>query len=184
MATGKYAPYNFTNFTATLNQLDDSLEEILPPTDSRIRIDRLNLDRGNVPKASKYKKMLEDRQRADRAKRTEKWQPVWFEERSDETHEDGKMWIYSGNYWEKRAEKEALIKAGKNPGDLLVAPQIKGLAVDFTSYQLSEDSDVSEETDLSNSEEQKEPENSENLSQNIEPISFEEKSQNFSTNQF
>jgi len=122
---------------------------------------------------------MEERQRSDRMKRTEKWQPVWFEEREEDTHEDGKMWIYSGNYWEKRAEKEALIKAGKNPGDLLVAPQIKGIAVDFTSYQLSEDSDLSEETDLSTSEDQK---LSDNISLNTCPVSYEENYHYLSSN--
>jgi len=56
MVSGKYAQYNFTKFTASLNELDDTLEEILPPTDSRFRIDRLSLDKGNTAKASKYKK--------------------------------------------------------------------------------------------------------------------------------
>jgi len=58
--------FKFTHFATTLNDTED--EDYLPPTDSRLRLDRKTLEQGDSSKATKYKKMMEERQRSDKKK--------------------------------------------------------------------------------------------------------------------
>lgn len=132
-------PYNFSRFAATLNDCDEYMQELLPPTDSRRRLDRLFLEREETDIASKYKKIMEERQRQDKKKLKGVWKPVWFKEiqehAEDKTVKPKTVWVYSGNYWEQRAKKEELLRQGK---DFDVKDEyteaIKDFACDFSSY--------------------------------------------------
>ncbi|KAG7546564.1 Pleckstrin homology domain [Arabidopsis suecica] len=55
--------YNLTSFATTLNELTPGLQEILPPTDSRLRPDQRHLENGEYEKANLEKQRLERRQR-------------------------------------------------------------------------------------------------------------------------
>jgi len=48
--------YHLTKFAASLNDLDDELIPILPPTDSRFRLDKVQLELGELDYATKLKK--------------------------------------------------------------------------------------------------------------------------------
>lgn len=108
--------YNFTTYAASLLECNENHpEELLPPTDSRLRLDREALARNDTSAASKYKKILETRQRQDRKERevqNKEWVPVYFKKvRLDDINDD--MYIYTGGYWEKREEKRKLLE--RNP---------------------------------------------------------------------
>jgi len=104
-------------FSASLNDFDDRLLEILLPTDSRRRLDRLFLEKGDSDTATLWKKIMEDRQRMDRKKRTNEWTPLWFKQIDDETHETKKKCgctvVITGNnakkkwlYWKPARKKK------------------------------------------------------------------------------
>jgi len=143
--------YNFTQYTKSLNDFDKEMEAILPPTDSRRRMDRYFLEKGDTDSATFWKKAMEERQRHDRRHRRDTWQPVWFKkiEQNDAFGEGKSMWVYCGDYWEQRARKVELLKDGKDASTLLRPSQVVGLACDFTSYSPSPviDSDTAVEQD-------------------------------------
>jgi len=58
--------YHLSRFAATLIELDDELRSILPPTDSRLRLDKEQLVIGDLDTATKCKKMMEERQRQEK----------------------------------------------------------------------------------------------------------------------
>jgi len=60
--------YHLSRFAATLIELDDELRSILPPTDSRLRLDKEQLVIGDLDTATKCKKMMEERQRQEKKK--------------------------------------------------------------------------------------------------------------------
>ncbi|XP_074358862.1 oxysterol-binding protein-related protein 2A isoform X3 [Apium graveolens] len=65
--------YNLTSFAITLNELTPGLQEILPPTDSRLRPDQRHLENGEYDKANAEKLRLETRQRMVFEETTRKW---------------------------------------------------------------------------------------------------------------
>jgi len=122
-------------FSASLNDFDDTLKEIVLPTDARRRLDKFFLEKGDSDSATYWKKIMEDRQRIDRKRRKECWTPLWFKKVDDETHETKSMWVYSGEYWEQREKKVALLESGSEEAKaLLCPPEVQGLACDFISY--------------------------------------------------
>jgi len=138
-------------FSASLNEFDDRLADVLLPTDSRRRLDRLFLEKGDYDTATYWKKVMEDRQRSDRKKRTNEWTPLWFKQIDDETHETKRMWVYSGDYWEQRQKKVTLLEAGakKEASELLFPEKVVGLACNFMAYntpKTSTEPDSSSET--------------------------------------
>jgi len=72
--------YGFSKFAATLNCFDDEMDAVLLPTDSRRRLDRMYLEKGDSDSATKWKRIMEERQRADRKTRKDLWVPTWFHE--------------------------------------------------------------------------------------------------------
>lgn len=87
--------FGFTAFGITLNEITPDLENRLPPTDSRLRPDVRALELGDVDKAEEAKHRVEELQRERRRKGAER-QPRWFKQVGEE-------WIYTGGYWEQRA---------------------------------------------------------------------------------
>jgi hypothetical protein len=122
--------HQFRSFTASLNDFDADTDSMLPPTDSRRRLDRYYIDVGDFEAASYWKRSMEDRQRLDKKLRTEHWKPVWFKE-----SENG-LWVYCGDYWEQKEKKLSELKKGNILDGLLYPPQIRGMACDFLSYRV------------------------------------------------
>ncbi|EYC02286.1 hypothetical protein Y032_0101g3413 [Ancylostoma ceylanicum] len=92
--------FGFSDFTMGLNQLYAEDEQLLPPTDSRLRPDVRTLENGDLNKAAAYKHELEKAQRA-RAINEETYKPLWFEEKDDDFTKT-KMFITTGKYWEAK----------------------------------------------------------------------------------
>eukprot|EP01130_Rhizamoeba_saxonica_P016231 TRINITY_DN746_c0_g1_i10.p1 TRINITY_DN746_c0_g1~~TRINITY_DN746_c0_g1_i10.p1 ORF type:complete len:456 (-),score=94.15 TRINITY_DN746_c0_g1_i10:22-1389(-) len=126
--------YCFTQFAETLNEVHGSTDYYLP-TDSRLRADRQLLDELNYDDANKLKKIIEERQREDRKIRAEKgedWEPLWFHKIQEE--DGGSIWVYCGDYWERKDQKMSDDYVEDENGDILYPPQVKELACDFKSY--------------------------------------------------
>uniref|UniRef100_A0A8C7LUZ6 Oxysterol-binding protein n=1 Tax=Oncorhynchus kisutch TaxID=8019 RepID=A0A8C7LUZ6_ONCKI len=73
--------YGFTKFAMELNELDPSLKLLLPPTDTRLRLDQRLLEEGNVEAAEEQKQKIEQQQRDRRRvleENTMTHQPTFF----------------------------------------------------------------------------------------------------------
>jgi len=96
---GKYC-VNWTAQTLELAALDDSLSATLPPTDSRLRKDRLALEKGDTKAASAAKQKIEGKQREEKAAREHSkssWTQHYFKLSKDDEHQD--YWEFLG--WQK-----------------------------------------------------------------------------------
>ncbi|KAL1826358.1 hypothetical protein ACET3Z_004770 [Daucus carota] len=89
--------YNLTPFAITLNELTPGLQEMLPPTDSRLRPDQRHLENGEYDKANAEKLRLETRQRMSRKLQENGWKARWFKRESEDS-----SFCYAGGYWEAR----------------------------------------------------------------------------------
>jgi len=95
----------WTKFNEEMCACPPDYEAILPITDSRLRSDRRELERGNNDLAGKEKVRLEEKQRADRRDReskNEEYQPKYFKKVQED---GGDKWISMGRYWEERQER-------------------------------------------------------------------------------
>jgi flagellum-specific peptidoglycan hydrolase FlgJ len=129
--------YNLTIFAANLSNMDERLEKILPPTDSRLRMDRKKVEQGEFDSATKLKKLMEERQRSDKKSRSaegDEWIPQWFHKIPDE--DGGHTWVYCGDYWDQREKKINNIQEDLDTDELLNGGNAKGTAADFRSYEL------------------------------------------------
>lgn len=95
--------YHFTLFSMGLNQLNEDLEKVLPPTDCRFRPDIRMLEEGDIDGAASEKNRLEEKQREarkHRKRKRENWESMWFElGQHPDTHEE--IWLFKGNYWQR-----------------------------------------------------------------------------------
>jgi len=94
--------WNHPAFVTGLNAFEK--ESDLLPTDSRLRTDRLNLERDNLDLAGKEKVRLEEVQRAARKEREgagDDWDPKFF---SKSKSAEGPRWISKNNYWEHKKQ--------------------------------------------------------------------------------
>ncbi|XP_028983874.1 oxysterol-binding protein-related protein 3 isoform X3 [Betta splendens] len=93
--------YGFTKFAVELNELDPSLKLLLPPTDTRLRVDQRLLEEGNLEAADEQKQRIEQLQR-DRRRVLEEnsiaHQPKFFRRSKDDT------WVSNNTYWELRKD--------------------------------------------------------------------------------
>lgn len=88
------------------------------------------LEKGDTDSATKWKRVMEEKQREDRKTRKDTWTPVWFHEtevpagavtmicagdgNASSTSSSStpvefptlKMWTYKGNFWEEREKRE------------------------------------------------------------------------------
>ncbi|XP_029929116.1 oxysterol-binding protein-related protein 3 isoform X1 [Myripristis murdjan] len=93
--------YGFTKFAIELNELDPSLKLLLPPTDTRLRLDQRLLEEGNVEAAEEQKQRIEQLQRERRRILEENnitHQPRFFRKSKDDT------WVSKNTYWELRKD--------------------------------------------------------------------------------
>uniref|UniRef100_A0A669DD34 Oxysterol-binding protein n=1 Tax=Oreochromis niloticus TaxID=8128 RepID=A0A669DD34_ORENI len=93
--------YGFTKFAIELNELDPSLKLLLPPTDTRLRVDQRLLEEGKLDAAEEHKQRIEQLQR-DRRRLLEEnnatHQPKFFRKAQDDT------WVSNNTYWELRKD--------------------------------------------------------------------------------
>ncbi|XP_039768765.1 oxysterol-binding protein-related protein 2 isoform X2 [Ornithorhynchus anatinus] len=95
--------YNFTSFTVSLNELEKGMEDILAPTDCRLRPDIRGMENGNMDLASQEKERLEEKQREarkERAKDEEEWRTRWFSQ-GNNPYTGTPDWLYSGGYFDR-----------------------------------------------------------------------------------
>uniref|UniRef100_A0AAR2J4H9 Oxysterol-binding protein n=1 Tax=Pygocentrus nattereri TaxID=42514 RepID=A0AAR2J4H9_PYGNA len=93
--------YGFTKFALELNELDPQTKPLLPPTDTRFRLDQRLLEEGNVEAAEAQKQRIEQLQR-DRRRVLEEnniaHQPRFFQKSKDDT------WVSNSTYWDLRKD--------------------------------------------------------------------------------
>uniref|UniRef100_A0A8C2WP43 Oxysterol-binding protein n=1 Tax=Cyclopterus lumpus TaxID=8103 RepID=A0A8C2WP43_CYCLU len=102
--------YAFSTFAMHLNEQDESMEGVTPPTDSRFRPDICAMENGDIDLASSEKKRLEEKQRMARKNRTKSpddWKtrnaalgPRWFQQ-GQNPHNKAQDWLYLNGYWER-----------------------------------------------------------------------------------
>mmetsp|Transcript_4819 Transcript_4819/g.7496 ORF Transcript_4819/g.7496 Transcript_4819/m.7496 type:complete len:444 (+) Transcript_4819:134-1465(+) len=100
--------FKFSNFTLKLNGMTPEYEKVLPPTDSRLRPDRLALEKGDMSVAGTEKSRMEEKQRTDKRLREDAsvaWTPRWFKKAVEK--EQPMQWMYAGEYWEKTRSMSA-----------------------------------------------------------------------------
>lgn len=93
--------YGFTQFAIQLNELEDGLKPLLPPTDTRFRPDQRLLEEGDVAGAEEQKERIEVLQRERRRVLQENnmtHSPRFFKRAKDDT------WVSNGTYWELRKD--------------------------------------------------------------------------------
>ncbi|XP_072297644.1 oxysterol-binding protein-related protein 1-like isoform X2 [Eucyclogobius newberryi] len=95
--------YAFSTFAMQLNELEKSMEGVIPPTDSRLRPDIRAMETGDIDQASAEKKRLEEKQRIarkNRSKSSEEWKNRWFQQGSN-PHNKAQDWLYLKGYWDR-----------------------------------------------------------------------------------
>uniref|UniRef100_A0A8C4NLW2 Oxysterol-binding protein n=1 Tax=Dicentrarchus labrax TaxID=13489 RepID=A0A8C4NLW2_DICLA len=102
--------YAFSTFAMHLNELEKSMEGVIPPTDSRLRPDIRAMENGDIDLASAEKKRLEEKQRMSRKNRnksTDEWKtrnaalgPRWFQQ-GPNPHNKAQDWLYLKGYWDR-----------------------------------------------------------------------------------
>lgn len=89
----------------TLNERNDTIMKLLPPTDSRLRPDMQLLEAGNLDEAGHEKERLEEKQRAARKerrkKKAEEWDPRWFKQVSFNPLTKKEDWEFTQEYWKR-----------------------------------------------------------------------------------
>eukprot|EP00871_Galdieria_phlegrea_P000234 jgi/Galph1/1210/GphlegSOOS_G5951.1 len=102
------AGFNFTAFAIILNELKPSIEEKIPPTDSRRRPDQRALEESRFADATSEKQRLEEKQRAARKMREtkgEEYNPLWFDWQYDEVTEKND-WKFNAKYYTNRKNRK------------------------------------------------------------------------------
>jgi len=103
----KPSKYGFTHYTIKCNEMTSAPKAGVMPSDSRLRPDRIALEKGDNSVAGSKKTLLEERQRAERRTRKEKgdvWTPRWFKKAEHaDLHELEKdvgtdVWEWNGEY--------------------------------------------------------------------------------------
>ncbi|CAL1579616.1 unnamed protein product [Knipowitschia caucasica] len=95
--------YAFSTFAMLLNELEKSMEGVIPPTDSRFRPDIRAMENGDIDLASAEKKRVEEKQRMarkNRSKSSEEWKNRWFQQGSN-PHNKAQDWLYLKGYWDR-----------------------------------------------------------------------------------
>ena len=97
--------YGFTYFALSLNEITPDIENVLPPTDSRLRPDQRALEDGDAEAAEELKHALEQNQRERRKMMEESgetYSPQWFHAGNYE----GVEWVYGApdgrDYFQER----------------------------------------------------------------------------------
>uniref|UniRef100_UPI0037E829FE oxysterol-binding protein-related protein 3 n=1 Tax=Semicossyphus pulcher TaxID=241346 RepID=UPI0037E829FE len=95
--------FGFTKFAIELNELEPSLKQLLPPTDTRLRVDQRLLEEGDLEAAEEQKQRIEQLQRERRRLLEESnvtHQPKFFRKSQDD------LWVSNNTYWELRKDPD------------------------------------------------------------------------------
>ncbi|KAL7387496.1 hypothetical protein ABVT39_024256 [Epinephelus coioides] len=95
--------YAFSTFAMYLNELEKSMEGVIPPTDCRLRPDIRAMENGDIDLASAEKKRLEEKQRTarkNRSKASDEWKTRWFQQ-GPNPHNKAQDWLYLKGYWDR-----------------------------------------------------------------------------------
>nr|XP_033491999.1 oxysterol-binding protein-related protein 1-like isoform X1 [Epinephelus lanceolatus]XP_033492000.1 oxysterol-binding protein-related protein 1-like isoform X1 [Epinephelus lanceolatus] len=95
--------YAFSTFAMHLNELEKSMEGVIPPTDCRLRPDIRAMENGDIDLASAEKKRLEEKQRTarkNRSKASDEWKTRWFQQ-GPNPHNKAQDWLYLKGYWDR-----------------------------------------------------------------------------------
>jgi oxysterol-binding protein 1 len=123
------APFNLTEFAITLNAINPTLKNYLPPTDTRLRPDQRAMEEGDYDFAATEKNRLEEKQRARRAERQRNGdsvhgRPRWFEKAVDREALVGEeYWRFTNEYWKLREE----IGSKKARGEKVEWPDVEDI---------------------------------------------------------
>ncbi|TRY94285.1 hypothetical protein DNTS_030372 [Danionella cerebrum] len=93
--------YGFTQFAMELNELEPTTKALLPPTDTRHRLDQRLLEEGNIEFAEVQKQRIEQLQRERRRVLEENHmthQPRFFVKSKEDT------WVSNNTYWDLRKD--------------------------------------------------------------------------------
>ncbi|KAF2078042.1 hypothetical protein CYY_000680 [Polysphondylium violaceum] len=122
--------WNHGPFIQSLNEMTPEHESILPPTDSRVRMDRRYLEREDNKMANKEKNRIEENEREKRKEREAKgieWRPNYFTKRADKQF--GYRWDFTGDYWSEREKRiETVVskkEAQRQPFNIRAIPTYK-----------------------------------------------------------
>eukprot|EP00029_Vermamoeba_vermiformis_P006276 TRINITY_DN2413_c0_g1_i1.p1 TRINITY_DN2413_c0_g1~~TRINITY_DN2413_c0_g1_i1.p1 ORF type:complete len:495 (-),score=241.77 TRINITY_DN2413_c0_g1_i1:134-1618(-) len=110
-----YKKWEMTEFGIKLLELTEEMKQYLPPSDSRLRKDRLALEHGEIKKAKDEKHRLEEAQRERKKQRDASniaYKPKYFEKRKHAGKTQYEYWAYCGSYWEERDERLTAMKNG------------------------------------------------------------------------
>ncbi|CAJ1061733.1 oxysterol-binding protein-related protein 3 isoform X1 [Xyrichtys novacula] len=95
--------FGFTKFAIELNELNPALKQLLPPTDTRLRVDQRLLEEGDLEAAEEQKQRIEELQRERQrvlAESNSLHQPLYFRKSKDDT------WVSNNTYWELRKDSK------------------------------------------------------------------------------
>ncbi|KAN0038853.1 hypothetical protein ACTA71_001045 [Dictyostelium dimigraforme] len=99
-----------------LNEMSKEYQAVLPSTDSRVRMDRIYLEKEENKLANKEKNKIEEREREKRKSRESKkevWKPNYFSKREDSKY--GYRWDFNGKYWDERDKRvDTIVDKFKN----------------------------------------------------------------------
>ncbi|XP_050314790.1 oxysterol-binding protein-related protein 2 [Anthonomus grandis grandis] len=97
--------YQFTEFAMSLNEIEQGMEKVICPTDSRLRPDIRKLEQGDIDGAAIEKTRLEEKQRdankSRKSKNATQWSPRWFKQGIN-PYTQQEDWISNGNYWKRQ----------------------------------------------------------------------------------
>jgi hypothetical protein len=120
-------PFNLTPFVVTLNDINETLQPWLPPTDTRLRPDQRAMEDGRYEFAATEKNRVEEKQRARRKERDangEEFIPNWFKKAKCPISGE-EYWKFNGRYWTER-EKSPSGEAWSGVEDIFNNVQVSG----------------------------------------------------------
>jgi len=100
-----YCTWHMTEFAKKLCFFDPTYEAILPPTDARLRKDRIALEEKDYKTAATEKLALEEEQRRQRRIReikSEEWKIVYFTKTTFPEIPDQDWYDFNNTYWQER----------------------------------------------------------------------------------
>lgn len=108
-----YCTWHMTEFARKLCFFDDNYGAILPPTDTRLRKDRMALEEKDYTTAATEKLELEEEQRRQRRIREvkgEEWEIKYFTKVPFPGEPSWEWYEYKGGYWEAKEERKKKVE--------------------------------------------------------------------------
>ena len=103
----KEGEYNIPSYSYNLNYINDEMESVLPPTDSRLRPDIREYEEGDNDLAASIKAKIDKNEKEKFLKMDKEntlYQPNYFNEVFDQNTGEY-VYVYQGGYWEDREKR-------------------------------------------------------------------------------